>query len=66
MGQVTRWHQHLLVTTALVLAVCGAVAVVAGFAYAHTNATLTGLTVRDQGVVTAVDANSVTVHWPAG
>ncbi|GAB3881978.1 hypothetical protein GCM10029964_038960 [Kibdelosporangium lantanae] len=39
---------------------------VAGFAYAHTNATLTGLTVRDQGVVTAVDANSVTVHWPAG
>lgn len=66
MGQVERWHRHLLLTTALVLAVCGAVAVVAGFSYASAHATLTGLTARDQGVVTGVDANRVTVRWGAG
>ncbi len=56
-----------LVTSALVLAVCAVLAVVAGTAFASASGRLDAATERTFGTVTAVDGQTVTVTWsPTG
>jgi len=55
--------RHALLTTGIVLAVCGVLAGVAATTFAATSAYIGAATGRAEGVVDAVDGSAVQLRW---